>query len=623
MFKSFSLLIFKTSWWRLLLGGVVLGAPLLWLALPASIEASRWMGPTTTLQEQFAIQEELLQATWEEDWHFKKGVEIAFNVVALNTASNSGWGISHYKLEQHSWNGPSAHDVGRDARLKAVDSLIEPAKSKLRAAQEARQKIEASRDVALQRLRGSGQDTAATEQSFNKPLQDAQIAEVVAQAGLDSLFKSRELAAATPALSPELTSNIRNAVINRYETKGKATVMLAIYLLLFATLLGAKLSIHHSQRALLALAAVKDKEARAIELRRQMTEARLQTLQAQVEPHYLYNTLANVQALTEVDPPAANKLVGHLIDYLRAALPKMRESTSTVGQELERVRAYLSILKMRMGQRLDFEIQVPDELLPLALPPLMLPTLVENAIKHGLEPKREGGRIEVRVRRELRDGQDHLLLQVADTGAGLSGQEVQAGSGVGLSNLRERLRALYGDNACFTLESNEPSGALATLDMPAQASTEANSGAAVPDDHHMTLAPQVEPNAELGMPSKTRGAWAILGRTYILLLLLMAAGKLFVDWFTKDTVSSKFAIAGVPDAWVAWVVISVLPLVLGLLLLLARRFGMGGLLALVPILVLSLWSPFFAFFVTLLGLIGYWHSRRYIKNSTERTSFEP
>jgi hypothetical protein len=163
---------------------------------------------------------------------------------------------------------------------------------------------------------------------------------------------------------------------------------------------------------------------------------------------------------------------------------------------------------------------------------MMLPTLVENAIKHGLEPKREGGRIEVRVRRERRDGQDHLLLQVIDTGVGLSGQEVQAGSGVGLSNLRERLRTLYGEDARFTLDANEPCGVVATLEIREQALVAA-AASAVANDPSKAVALPVKPRLQpepSGVSVKKLGRWlVVVWRNYLvaLLALMVPAGILF------------------------------------------------------------------------------------------------
>jgi hypothetical protein len=211
------------------------------------------------------------------------------------------------------------------------------------------------------------------------------------------------------------------------------------------------------------------------ELRANSAEARLQALQAQVEPHFLYNTLASVQALTEVDPAQANAMTGHLIQYLRNALPKMRESVSTVGQEVELVRAYLNILQMRMGKRLSFDIAVPPELMELPFPPLMLPSLVENSIKHGLEPQREGGMVTITA--QVEGGT--LRMVVSDTGRGFADT---VGAGVGLTNIRERLAALYGDAAKLTLEANSPQGVVATIEVPREGAR--LSSAAAAGAHH-------------------------------------------------------------------------------------------------------------------------------------------
>jgi Histidine kinase/Histidine kinase-, DNA gyrase B-, and HSP90-like ATPase len=279
-----------------------------------------------------------------------------------------------------------------------------------------------------------------------------------------------------PPLPPELRREIHERVATDVRRIGVGGALIAAFIPLFFMTMVAKYFIGRSRRAQ-AFAEVKQKEAETQSAGRQIMEARLQALQAQVEPHFLYNTLANVQALTEVDPPAANKMVGHLIEYLRAALPKMRETSSTIGQEVELARAYLNILKMRMGPRLDFAINVPTELNAMPFPPLMLPSLVENAIKHGLEPVREGGRVDVTV--ELIG--DRLRVSVRDTGRGLNGdadgglaRAANKGGGVGLSNIRERMLALYGDAGRFTLEGNQPSdtntsgrGVTATIELPA------------------------------------------------------------------------------------------------------------------------------------------------------------
>ncbi|PZP61560.1 histidine kinase [Pseudoxanthomonas sp. X-1] len=194
---------------------------------------------------------------------------------------------------------------------------------------------------------------------------------------------------------------------------------------------------------------------------KELTQARLNLLQAQVEPHFLYNTLANAQVLAAADPPRAEQMLGHLIQYLRRSLPREENAMSPLGEELERTRAYLEILKIRMGPRLDPRIEVPDALKGVPLPSMMLQTLVENAIKHGLEPKPGGGTLWI-MARSVDDG---IAVTVADDGLGLGGAH-NGGTGIGLTNLRERLRLIYGHAASFSLTSNFPAGVAATLVLP-------------------------------------------------------------------------------------------------------------------------------------------------------------
>ncbi|WP_145974312.1 sensor histidine kinase, partial [Stenotrophomonas pictorum] len=203
-------------------------------------------------------------------------------------------------------------------------------------------------------------------------------------------------------------------------------------------------------------------QAARTEAEKELSVARLNLLHAQVEPHFLYNTLANAQVLTRSDPERAEQMLGHLIQYLRSSLPGIDQSLSTLGQELERVRAYLEILRIRMGARLTLQIDVPDALHNLTLPSMSLQTLVENAIKHGLEPKSGGGTVWV-LAREL-DGR--LTVTVADDGQGMA--TGSTGTGIGLKNLRERLRVSCGADASLTLVSNFPSGMAATISLPCQ-----------------------------------------------------------------------------------------------------------------------------------------------------------
>ncbi len=196
------------------------------------------------------------------------------------------------------------------------------------------------------------------------------------------------------------------------------------------------------------------------QLQAQQLEAQVSALNAQIEPHFLFNTLANVKRLFETSPERGRDMLRSLIAYLRAALPSMRSPDSTLGQELDLVGNYLTILQMRMGERLSFGIASDAELQQARLPPMVLPTLVENAIKHGLAPLPEGGRIEVQARRE---GADRLVVEVRDNGQGFSGS---GGSGVGLANTRARLSALFGDEAALELEAAQPRGVVARLRMP-------------------------------------------------------------------------------------------------------------------------------------------------------------
>jgi len=193
---------------------------------------------------------------------------------------------------------------------------------------------------------------------------------------------------------------------------------------------------------------------------KELAVAKLNLLHAQVEPHFLYNTLASAQVLTRSDPAKADRMLGNLITYLRTSMPRTDDAKSTLGEELERAQAYLEILKIRMGDRVTAEIQVPESLRRTPMPPMMLQTLVENAIKHGLEPVPGGGTIWI-LAREV-DGK--VSITVADNGRGFS--EDGGGTGIGLKNVRERLRLAYGDAASFAIVANFPKGVTATITVP-------------------------------------------------------------------------------------------------------------------------------------------------------------
>jgi hypothetical protein len=193
---------------------------------------------------------------------------------------------------------------------------------------------------------------------------------------------------------------------------------------------------------------------------KELAIAKLNLLHAQVEPHFLYNTLANAQYLVRSDPAAADDMLGHLIQYLRHSLPRTDHALSTLGDELERSRAYLEILKIRMGSRLNLQIDVPDELLATPLPPMMLQTLVENAIKHGLEPRPGEGTVWIFARRHGAQ----VAVTVADDGLGFT---TQASGGIGLKNVRERLQLIYGVAGALVIAANFPQGVAATISVPA------------------------------------------------------------------------------------------------------------------------------------------------------------
>jgi signal transduction histidine kinase len=216
-------------------------------------------------------------------------------------------------------------------------------------------------------------------------------------------------------------------------------------------------------------AAVLAETAEAESLRRQVIEARMAMMQAQVEPHFLFNTLASIDHLIEVDPKRASRMQRNLIALLRASMPTMREANDGGLRPLERemavIRPYLEILQVRMEERLATSVDVPDGLHSAEFPPMMIQTLVENAIKHGLEPKPEGGSLAVKA--EIRHGK--LVVTVSDTGLGFtqaSGDGLTSGTGVGLANIRERLAMLYGNKASLTITDNPGGGTIATITVP-------------------------------------------------------------------------------------------------------------------------------------------------------------
>jgi sensor histidine kinase YesM len=202
--------------------------------------------------------------------------------------------------------------------------------------------------------------------------------------------------------------------------------------------------------------------ARAERIERQALQAQLRLLQAQIEPHMLFNTLANLQGLIGLDPDRASQMLDQLIQYLRATLSASRAETTTLEQEFAAMHAYLGLMAVRMGERLAYQVTLPDALRAARLPPMLLQPLVENAIIHGLEPKIDGGEVVLAAA----EHNGRLEISVSDTGLGLDHPTGTKGGGVGVANARERLHALYGQRAGVLLTSASPHGAVARLTLP-------------------------------------------------------------------------------------------------------------------------------------------------------------
>lgn len=197
---------------------------------------------------------------------------------------------------------------------------------------------------------------------------------------------------------------------------------------------------------------------------RQALDSRLRLLQAQVEPHFLFNTLANVRELVDARSPQASTVLSSLIAYLRAAVPRLHDPENTLQQEVELVRSYLEVMHMRLPDRLRFSLHVDPAVLGCSCPPSALLTLVENAVRHGIDPAEQGGEIAVRV--DERAGR--IRAVVADTGVGLQG--ASGGLGTGLATLRQRLQLAFAGEGQLLLVANSPRGARAELDFPARRS---------------------------------------------------------------------------------------------------------------------------------------------------------
>ncbi|XYJ12783.1 sensor histidine kinase [Telluria sp. B2] len=275
-----------------------------------------------------------------------------------------------------------------------------------------------------------------------------------------------------PQIAEELSVAIEGAVddaaeakVSRYHKQASTWFTSFVWLLVLA-LFGTKALVGGKKRAELQTRTA-NAAAERESMQRQLSEAKMQMMQAQVEPHFLFNTLASVEHLIETNPPRASAMQRSLIQYLRAVLPQMRDNTlvTNLGREVDMVTAYLNLLKMRMEERLTVDMQIPDGLRNAAFPPMMLQSMVENAIKHGLECKPEGGTLKIVA--DVADGK--LRVTVTDDGVGF-GVVPSNGTGLGLPTIRERLRLLHGDAGQLHIAANSPTGVIAMVEVPYQVS---------------------------------------------------------------------------------------------------------------------------------------------------------
>jgi sensor histidine kinase YesM len=234
-----------------------------------------------------------------------------------------------------------------------------------------------------------------------------------------------------------------------------------LQLLFLGVMFGSIITYFFSSREQIAESQTRAQEEKIKRLtsEKKAAEANLKLLQAQIEPHFLFNTLSNVLSLLDTDAEKGKSMLMDFVHYLRTSLSKIRGDTTTLGQEIEMIRAYLNIFKVRMGDRLRYSIDIPASMADFPIPPMLIQPLVENAIKHGLEPKIEGG--EISIAGEEKNGV--VRLEIVDTGLGF---RQERHSGMGLSNIRDRLESLYGDRSQLILEENQPCGLKATIEVP-------------------------------------------------------------------------------------------------------------------------------------------------------------
>lgn len=276
------------------------------------------------------------------------------------------------------------------------------------------------------------------------------------------VFGASVLAAVVPAAAVSLPLSLSARLLGRDVVQD----LVVFSLLGLAFWIAARSWVRHSRRVAQAAQAQLDSARARAELAerdRQLADSELLVLRAQVEPHFLWNTLGHVQHLIRRNPADADRLTGHLIRYLRAAVPQMRKGMSSLGAEFASGHAYLELMKIRMGDRLTVRMELPAALQEEPFAPLLVQTLIENAIKHGVEPKVGPVFVEV-VAHAMEERMLHV--EVRDNGVGLHASACTQGTGLGLRNVRERMALLYGDAASLTITEAAGGGVVARMRVP-------------------------------------------------------------------------------------------------------------------------------------------------------------
>jgi len=258
------------------------------------------------------------------------------------------------------------------------------------------------------------------------------------------------------------------SLTTRFMQGDSATDFIIFLMLTLGLVIAARGWAKYSAQTLLASKAQLEAErarAQVAERDRELARSELTVLRAQIEPHFLWNTLAHVQYLTRKNPEDAEKMTGHLIRFLRSAVPQTRDNMTTLGTEIESVHAYLELMKIRMGARLTVTVEMDPALSDIHFPPLMIQTLAENAIKHGIEPKVGPVSLTV-VARLVSKGADRISIEVADSGIGLQESPSTQGTGMGLKSVRDRLHLLYGSAADLTIFGAQAGGVISRIEVP-------------------------------------------------------------------------------------------------------------------------------------------------------------